>query len=147
MLADIRGRYQSGIGLRRNPGGSWGAELSHAGLVDSNRTAGGDDVRVGEPVVETVDPVGEDIRCAHSREPAGGRVGREDGAEDFAEWRGVAGARCEIGKARIGGEIGPAERAYETALVLAQVKMVNSRARAATPSCSRSSAMNSGRSP
>ena len=53
MLADIRGRRQPGIGLRRNTGGSWGAELSHAGLVDSNRPAGGDDVRVGEPVVES----------------------------------------------------------------------------------------------
>ena len=36
-------------------------ELSHAGLADGNRTAGGKHMRVGEPVVEAVDPVREDI--------------------------------------------------------------------------------------
>ena len=57
-------------------------------LVDPPRPAGRDDVRVGEPVVEAVDAIGEDVRSAQPFEPALGGVGKKDRADGVAGVQG-----------------------------------------------------------
>ena len=85
-----------------------------AGL-DGNRAAGRDDMRVGEPVVEAVDPVGEDVGGAQPCEPAR----RSCRSAISARRRCRTAARrasarvAKLGEARVGGQIGPAERADE----------------------------------
>jgi hypothetical protein len=69
------------------------------------------DVRIGEPVVKAVDPVGQDVGGSQPGELARGRVGRKDRCDDVAQCCRMTGALREIGKTRVEGEVGTVEGA------------------------------------
>ena len=75
-------------------------------------------MRVGEPIVETIDAVGEDVGGSQPLEPARGRVGRNEPANDVGENRRVRCACGKIGKPWIVGQIRPAQRAHQPDILL-----------------------------
>src|SRR6516225_4157099 len=67
-------------------------------------------MRIGEPIVEAVDAVGEDVGSTQPFEPTLGCVTVEDRAYDVAKFGRMRGACSKIGKPGILRQIGPSER-------------------------------------
>ncbi len=84
MLADPWGRRHCGVDRRRDSRRSRGLELPHSGLVHGYCATRRQDVRIGQPVVEAVDPVGKDVGAAQPLEPVLCRICGKDRADDIA---------------------------------------------------------------
>ena len=78
VLADMRRGRQRGIGGRRNAGSARHPKGRHVARFDGDGAAGGDDVRVGKPIVKAVDPVRKDVGATQHAEPMRGGLAREN---------------------------------------------------------------------